>query len=100
MHFHVDMPSGPVLGARVRPHDDEPVGLEVVGVQVEGHGFIVQWNRRCAVVFPNDMLRVGDIIIAANEARTPADIERVLLDASKARLLVISRAMSELQWYI
>ena len=71
----MDVPAGCPLGIRVTMRDEEPTGQEVMQVKAADAGFIAAWNGRSAVTFSKDMVRVGDVIIAANEARNPEDIK-------------------------
>ena len=52
---------------------------------------MLEWNHRSAQTFPDDMIRVGDVIVRANVAHSPDDIEEVLRLQSMTRLLVVAR---------
>ena len=69
----------------------EPVGYQITEIETEGNPFILEWNERSARTFPDDVIRVGDIIVRVNEARTRKDIVNVLKQPALSWLLVIAR---------
>ena len=58
-------------------------------IWVGNDGFIQKWNRLTPRVFPNGMLREGDIITKVNDAARP--VMEALKDYSIERLLVVCR---------
>ena len=89
--FHVDVPPGKGLGVQIQRRRREPAGYEITAIETEGDPFILQWNKRSAETFPNDVIRVGDIIVRVNAARTHKDIVNVLKQPELSWLLVIAR---------
>ena len=89
--FHVDVPPGKGLGVDIQWRRRDPVGYEITAIVTAGDPFILQWNKRSAVTFPHNVIRVGDIIVRVNAARTHKDIVNVLKQPELRWLLVIAR---------
>ena len=63
-----------------------------VGSGAFGSGaFVVEWNLRCAQTFPDDAIKIGDVIVIANSARSPDIILEVLSEPGEPRLLILAR---------
>ena len=60
----------------------------------EGDSFALEWNKRSAQMFPSDMLRVGDVIVCANEADTPTGIIDVMKVMTVGKIFVVARIES------
>ena len=60
----------------------------------EGDGFALEWNKRSAQMFPSDMLRVGGVIVRANEADTPTGIIDVMKVMTVGKICVVARIES------
>ena len=88
---HVDVPLGKGLGADIQWRRRDPVGYEITAIVTAGDPFILQWNKRSAVTFPHNVIRVGDIIVRVNAARTHKEIVNVLKQPEEQWLLVIAR---------
>ena len=89
--FHVDVPPGKGLGVQIERRRREPAGYEITGIETEGDPFILQWNKRSAVTFPHNVIRVGDIIVRVNEARTRKEVAKMLNQPELEWILVIAR---------
>ena len=50
-----------------------------------------EMDRLTPRVFPNDMLRAGDLITKVNDAARPVTVMEALTDATRIRLLVVCR---------
>ena len=58
-------------------------------------GFVLsEWNERSAQTFPSDVLRVGDVIVRANEADTPTGIIDVMKVMTVGKIFVVARIES------
>ena len=88
---HVDVPPGKGLGVQIERRRREPAGYEITGIETEGDPFILQWNKRSAETFPDNVIRVGDIIVRVNAARTQKEIVNVLKQPEEQWLLLIAR---------
>ena len=89
--FPVDVPPGKGLGVDIQWRTRQPVGYEITAIRTEYDPFILQWNERSAQTFPKYVIRVGDIIVRVNAARTHKDIVNVLKQRDLPWLLVIAR---------
>jgi len=89
--FPVDVPPGKGLGVDIQWRTRQPVGYEITAIRTEYEPFILQWNERSAQTFPKYVIRVGDIIVRVNAARTHKDIVNVLKQQDLPWLLVIAR---------
>ena len=69
----------------------EPAGLEITVIETEGDPFILQWNKRSADTFPENVIRVGDIIVRVNAATIHKEIVKVLKQPELQWILVIAR---------
>ena len=69
----------------------EPAGYDITAIETEGDPFILQWNKRSAETFPDHVIRVGDIIVRVNAARTRKEIVKVLKEPALQWILVIAR---------
>ena len=92
-HFHVDVPAGRALGVSVVKSTPGAIaGAEVLALATLGSGaFVVEWNMRCEDTFPDDAIKIGDIIVRANSASSPDDIWEVLKAQGEPRLLILAR---------
>ena len=88
--FHVEVPRGCAFGVRVQQSTKGPV-LGATILELGSSGFVLEWNHRSALTFPDDVIKVGDVIVRANAARIPDDIEEVLRLQDEPRLLVVAR---------
>ena len=89
--FHVDVPPGKGLGVQIQRRRREPAGYEITVIETEGDPIILQWNKRSAETVPEDVIRVGDIIVRVNAARTRKEIVKVLKEPALQWILVIAR---------
>ena len=98
--FHCDVPPGRELGVQLQRRRSEPVGYQITEIETEGNPFILEWNKRSARTFPADVIRVGDIIVRVNAARTHKEIVNELKQPELPWLLVIARIdeVSEGSW--
>ena len=89
--YHVDVPPGKGLGVDIQWRRRDPVGYEITAIVTAGDPFILQWNKRSAVTFPDNVIRVGDIIVRVNEARTRKEVAKMLKQPELEWILVIAR---------
>ena len=89
--FHVDVPLGKGLGVDIQWRTRQPVGYEITAIRTEDDPFILQWNERSAQTFPKYVIRVGDIIVRVNEARTRKEVAKMLNQPELEWILVIAR---------
>ena len=89
--FPVDVPPGKGLGVQLQRRRSEPVGYQITEIETEGNPFILEWNERSARTFPDDVIRVGDIIVRVNEARTRKEVAKMLNQPELEWILVIAR---------
>ncbi len=75
--FPVEVPPGLGLGVQLKKRRREPAGYEITEILTAGDHFVLGWNARSAQTFPDDVLRVGDIIIQANAATTHTEIREL-----------------------
>ena len=69
----------------------DPVGYEITAIVTAGDPFILQWNKRSAETFPENVIRVGDIIVRVNAATIHKEIVKVLKQPELPWILVIAR---------
>mgnify|MGYP003328217315 CR=1 FL=1 len=89
--FHVDVPPGKGLGVDIQWRRRDPVGYEITAIVPAGDPFILQWNKRSAVTVPDNVIRVGDIIVRVNAATIHKKIVKVLKQPELEWILVIAR---------
>ena len=68
--FPVEVPAKRALGVEVRKTTPGAnAGAEVRELAPLGSGaFVREWNLRCAKTFPDDAIKIGDVIVRANSA--------------------------------
>ena len=89
--FPVDVPPGKGLGVDIQWRRREPAGYQITAIETKGDPFILQWNKRSAETFPDNVIRVGDIIVRVNEARTRKEVAKMLNQPELEWILVIAR---------
>ena len=91
--FPLEVPAGLALGVRVRKTSPGAIGgAEVRALAPLGSGaFVREWNLRCAQTFPDDAIKIGDVIVRANSALSPDGILEVLSAQGEPRLLILAR---------
>ena len=89
--YHVDVPPGKGLGVDIQWRRIEPAGYETTAIATAGDPFILQWNKRSAETVPADVIRVGDIIVRVNKARTRKEVAKMLNQPELEWILVIAR---------
>ena len=87
----MDVPPGKGLGVDIQWRRRDPVGYEITAIVTAGDPFILQWNKRSAETFPDNVIRVGDIIVRVNEARTRKEVAEVMKQPALQWILVIAR---------
>ena len=92
-YFSVDVPVGRALGLQIRKTTSGAVaGAVVRGLASQDSGaFVTEWNQRCDRTFPDDAIKIGDVIVIANSARSPDSIVEVLSEPGEPRLLILAR---------
>ena len=78
-HWHVDVPAGRALVVAVVKSTPGPnAGAKVRALAPLGSGaFVVEWNMRCDRTFPDDAIKIGDVIVCAHWAINPDGIWEV-----------------------
>ena len=89
--FPVDVPPGKGLGVDIQWRRRDPVGYEITAIVTAGDPFILQWNKRSAETFPENVIRVGDIIVRVNAATIHKEVVKVLKQKELPWILVIAR---------
>ena len=89
--YHVDVPPGKGLGVDIQWRRRDPVGYEITAIVTAGDPFILQWKKRSAETFPENVIRVGDIIVRVNAATIHREIVKVLKQPELQWIRVIAR---------
>ena len=79
------------LGVQLKKRRREPAGYQITEIPTAGDHFVLGWNARSAQPRPDDVLRVGDIIVQVDAATTHTEIMDVLTHPEERWLLVIAR---------
>ena len=89
--YHVDVPPGKGLGVHIQRRRREPAGYEITAIEPAFDPFILQWNKRSAETFPENVIRVGGIIVRVDAATIHKEVVKVLTQLELEWILVIAR---------